>query len=155
MRIDTQPLNSFEKSRSQVATQKAAAPFSRGENQFDLLRKAASDRMLQNPTGLMARIGLGRTAPPSCYRAAYNEAISKNEVGLMQPAIPYYGKFINLHIENGVVRMGFDPATVRTDPVMTLATGGRMTHSKDVSEQECIHMATILWSVAHAGRIEI
>lgn len=157
MRINTQSHKSLEKSHSQVLPQKAAAPFSRDENQFDLLRKAAPDRMLQNPTGLMARFGLGRTAPPTCYRASYNEAIRQNSVGLMQSAIPYYGKFLNVNIDvnNGVVRVGFDPATVKTDPVMTLTPGGKMTHSKDVGEQECIHIATILWGVAHAGRIQI
>ena len=150
MRIDTQSCKSQEKSHSRVATSKTAAPFSRGEPQSDVPEKAAPDRMLQNPTGLMAKIGLGRTAPPTCYRASYNEAIRQNAAGLMQSAIPYYGRFISVDIDNGVVRMGFDPSTVKTDPVMTLGAGGKMTHSKAVGEQECTHIATFLWGVAHA-----
>ena len=50
--------------------------------------------------------------------------------------------FVN--IGNGILQLGFDPATYKTNPSMTLGPGGALTHSKNIDKEECRLMAVAL-----------
>ena len=111
--------------------------------------------MLQGSLTLLTKLGLRQAPYQPCYRGAYDETMAKSAVGLMQTAIPYYGKMLIVDVDKGLVRLGFDPATVKTAPSMTIGPGGKMTHRNDIDEQECIHLATILWAVAAGNSIRL
>jgi hypothetical protein len=148
IRIETPFRTSQEKSHGPVATRHAVAPFSREGNRSDPAKAVVEDPTRSTGKGL-SRL-FGRPAPLSCYKSAYDKTLEKNAAGLLQSRIPFQQRNLFVDVEGKLVRLGFDRATLKTHPLMTLGPGGKMKHSHEIDEQQCMLMATTLWAVQHA-----
>ena len=146
MRIGTPLPKSQNNSKPQALTPKVAAPFSRNDMRSDSFDTHAPDRMFHGDVDhVTSMLGIQASEAPTCFRDAYRNTINRHASGDMPNCIPYaHGKFMFVDIDNGVVRLGFDPATYKTNPSMTLGPGGALTHNKKIDREECKLMAVSL-----------
>ncbi|MGJ7580915.1 hypothetical protein ACSFA3_12100 [Variovorax sp. RHLX14] len=146
MRIDTPLQNSQKSPKPQASTLGLAAPFSRNDIRSDDSSTHTPDRMFHGDVNhVTSMLGIQASESPTCFRDAYRNTINRHAIGDMPNCIRYsHGRFMFIDIDKGVVRLGFDPATYKTKPSMTLGPGGALTHSKKISNEECKLMAASL-----------
>ena len=125
---------------------RSAASFSRNDITSNSPKPTTPDRMGQgNVNHVTSVLALNASENPTCFRRAYHNTINRHASGDMPNCIPFsHGRFMFVDIDNGIVRLGFDPAAYKTNPSMTLGPGGAVTHSKNIDEEEARLMAVAL-----------
>lgn len=146
MRIDAPYPNSRKSSPLGFSMQRSTASFSRSDIRSNSFTAAAPDRMVHGDVNhVTTLLGLQASETPTCFRDAYRNTVNRIASGDMPNCIPFsHGRFMFVNIDNGVVQLGFDPATYKTKPSMTLGPGGALTHSKKIDMEECKLMAVAL-----------
>ena len=146
MRIEASRSNSHKSSQLGASMPRSAASFSRNDIPSNAPKTATPDRMVQgNDNHVTSVLALKASESPTCFRNAYYNTINRHASGDMPNCIPFsHGRFMFVDIDKGIVRLGFDPATYKTKPSMTLGPGGALTHSKKIDKEECTLMAAAL-----------
>jgi hypothetical protein len=146
MRIEASHSNLQKKPQLGASMSSQPAPFARNDIRSNSSAAAMPDRMFHGDVNhVTSALALKASENPTCIRRAYHNTINRHASGDMPNCIPFsHGRFMFVDIDNGIVRLGFDPATYKTNPSMTLGPGGAVTHSKKIDEEEARLMAVAL-----------